>query len=304
MELSYSSFSDYLTKQIIMLKNILKLTLIGLFLVSCSDTDEQVADLTQEETIIVNDENLIKLGLKITADKTQGNIFESFQFKLNQNNQSSYFGNLDEHLDSLVFKMSDNQTTKKLFQKLENGNMVFSTFNHNFYFPGQYNASILGYKKDKIIYKDQIIINITDKNDFLAVNWSNFLASNNSIGYSNSLMKNNLLFYSSFEDNHPYVLVMNMWDNISNYTSDQVNQKDKDYLYNYLLKFYSVPQYSDTNTTDLKNVYLQNFKKKINNDVPVNIWITTKNKIALMREYSKTNPAQFYGYRIIAESNN
>lgn len=286
-----------------MLKNILKLSVFGFVLLSCSGTDEQIDDLNQEETI-VNDENLTKLGIKITADKAHGKIFESFQFKLNQNNQSAYFGELEYHLDSLVFKMSDSQLTKKLFQKLENGNVGVTTFNHHFYFPGEYSAVILGYKKDKVIYKDQITLNVTDKNDFLTVNWSNFQPSGNSIGYTNALLKNNLSFYSAFEGNYPYVLVRNLWNNSSNHSSDEINQMDRDFLYKYLLKLYAAPQYSESNTANLKNVYLQNFKKSINNDIPINIWVTSKNKIALMKEYSKNNPDQFYGYGIIAEPNN
>lgn len=286
-----------------MLKTILTISVFGFFLLSCSGTDEQIAGLNQEETII-NDENLTKLGIKLTVDKAQGNIFESFQFKLDQKNQSSYFGELEYHLDSLVFKLSDSQITKKLFQKLENGNLGITTFNHHFYFPGEYSASILGYKKNKVIYKDQITIYVTDKYDFLTTNWSNFQTSGNSIGYTNALLKNNLSFYSAFEGNYPYVSVMNLWNDYSNISSDQIKQKDREYLYNYLVKFYSAPQYSESNTANLKDKYLQNFKKLINNDIPVNIWITSKNRIALMKEYSKTNSAQFYGYRIIAEPNN
>lgn len=286
-----------------MLKNILKVSVFGFVLLSCSGTDELIDDLNKEE-IIVNDENLTKLGIKITADKSQGNIFESFQFKLDQNSQSTYFGELEYHLDSLVFKMSDSHVTKKLFQKLENGNVGVTTFNHHFYFPGEYSAGILGYKKGKVIYKDQITLKVTDKNDFLNINWNNFQASGNSVGYINALLKNNLSVYSAFEGNYPYIFVRNSWNNSSNFSSDQINQMDRDFLYNYLFKLYAAPQYSESNTANLKNVYLENFKKSINNDIPVSIWISPKNKIALMKEYSKNNPAQFYGYRILAEPNN
>lgn len=287
-----------------MLKNICKLSLIGLFLISCSTADEQIEDLISAEPTIINDENLTKLGLKISTDKNEGNIFETFQFKLNQNNQSFYFGILEDHLDSLVFKMSDSQTTKKLFEKSESGNSGVTSFNHNFYYPGNYSASILGYKNSKVIYKDQVSIKVTDKNDFLTVNWNNFAQSNHSIGYQNSLLKNSLSLYSAFENGYAYVMVGNMWNSTSNLSQDQINQKDRDYLYNFLVKFYAAPQYSEVIAGDLKSVYLQNFKKAINNDIPVNIWITAKNRIALMKEYSKTNSAQFYGYRIIAEPNN
>ena len=287
-----------------MFKIVLRLSFLAFVIVSCSDSEDEFQNNNITDSAFINDENLTKLGLKITANKSEGNIFEKFQFKLNQNNQSSYFGDLENHLDSLVFKMSDSKITKKLFQKLPNGYTGTSSFTHNFYFPGEYSANIIGYKKDKIVYKDQIHIIVNDHNDFLAVNWNNFQTSDVSIGYSNLLSENTLAFYSSFDGNHPYVAVTNIWENISDYTSEEISIKDRNYFYNYLLKLYSTPQYSEANTPNMKSIYLQHFKKTINNDIPVNIWITAKNEIALMKEYSKTDPTQFYGYRIIAEPRN
>ncbi|MEA1849258.1 hypothetical protein U9K52_10065 [Chryseobacterium sp. MHB01] len=87
------------------------------------------------------------------------------------------------------------------------------------------------------------------------------------------------------------------------YTDTQIKQMDKEYLYNYLAKYYSAPTYSEGNT-DMKDRYTQNFKKSIKNDIPVHIWITTKSKIALMKQYSSTDPSLFIGYIVIAEPNN
>ncbi len=285
-----------------MYKNFLKLSIIGLFMISCSDTEELISDINQNETTFVNDKALTDLGLKISVDKTQGNVFETFNFQLKQKNDSWYFGNLDEHLDSLVFKMAETKETIKIFEKKPSGLALTSKFNHNFYFPGDYNAGILGYKNGKIIYKEQVGLKVKDEKDFLAVNWNNFSESQ-SLAYSNYFQLNTISFSLQFENGHPYVILSNWWENSDNY-SDQIHQKNRDYLYNYLLKYYSVPQYSENNTTDLKNIYLQNFKKTINNDIPVYIWITAKNKIALMKEYSKNTPSQFLGYRIIAEPKN
>lgn len=285
-----------------MLKNFLKISLLGLFLISCSDTDEQIADLTPTETPIVNDPALTSMEIKLSVNKTEGNIFDSFIFKLEQKNQSGYFGDLDQHLDSLVFKVSDVKATKRLFEKIDNGNTGTTQFSHNFYLPGNYNASILGYKSGKIIYKDDINLKVSDTKDFLVTNWDNF-SVNTPTGYYNALGKNSLVFYNNLENGHPYISVTNSWDNMNAYTADQIKNMDKDYLYNYFVKVYSVPQYSETNTPNMKDIYVQNFKKSLKNDVPVNIWITPKNKIALMKEYSSNNPSQFYGYRIIAEPN-
>jgi len=285
-----------------MFKNILKISLIGLFLISCSETDEQIADLTPAETPIVNDPALTNMGIKLSVDKTGGDIFDSFIFKLEQKNQSIYFGDLDQHLDSLVFKVSEIKGTKRLFEKIESGNLGITKFNHNFYLPGNYTASILGYKSGKIIYKDDIGLKVSDTKDFLVTNWDNF-SVNTPTGYYNALGKNSMVLYNKLENGHPYISVTNSWDNINAYTPDQIKSMDKDFLYNYFVKLYSAPQYSETNTPDLKDIYLQNFKKSIQNDIPVSIWITPKNKIALMKEYSANNPSQFYGYRIISEPN-
>lgn len=286
-----------------MYKKILMLSVAGLLLFSCSDTE--ITDTNPTETQIKNDPNLTELGLKITADKSSANIFEGVIFKLTQKNQSTYFGALADYLDVLVFRISDTEGEKVIFKKLQNGNSGTISFNHNFYYPGNYTATIEGFKDGKKIYTDQTSVNVSDNNDFLAVNWNGFTATGTSIGYYNSMQENTLGFFNGFENQHPYVIVTNIWDNMQSYSDSQIKQMDKEYLYNYLVKYYSAPTYSEGNgNTDLKNIYTQNFKKSIKNDVPVNIWITAKNRIALMKQYSATDPSLFVGYIVTAEPNN
>lgn len=284
-----------------MYKKFLTLSVLGLLLFSCSETE--IMDTEPTEVQIKNDANLTELGLKITVDKSDVNTFESVIFKLSQKNQSIYFGALSDYLDVLIFKISNTEGEKVMFQKLQNGNSGTISFNHNFYYPGNYTAIIEGYKDGKKIYTDQTSVNVSDTNDFLAVNWNSFTATDTSIGYFNVLQKNTLGFFNGFENQNPYVTLTNMWDNVSNYSDAQIKQMDREYFYNYLVKYYSNPTYSE-GTTDLKNVYIQNFKKTIKNDIPVNIWITTKNKIALMKQYSATDPSLFLGYIVTAEPNN
>ncbi|WP_066435828.1 hypothetical protein [Chryseobacterium sp. CCH4-E10] len=284
-------------------KKILALSVAGLLLFSCSETE--IIDTNPTETQIKNDPNLTDLGLKITADKSSANIFEGVIFKLTQKNQSIYFGALANYLDVIVFRISNTEGENVIFQKLPNGNSATISFNHNFYYPGNYTAIIEGFKNGKKIYSDQTSINVSDNNDFLAVNWNGFTSTGTSVGYTNTLQKNTLVFYNGFEDQHPFVTVTNMWDNMQSYSDSQIKQMDKEYLYNYLVKYYSNPTYSEGNgNTDLKSIYTQNFKKSIKNDIPVNIWITAKNKIALMKQHSATDPSSFYGYIITAEPNN
>lgn len=292
----YSNISE-------MHKKILALSVAGLLLFSCSETE--IIDTNPTETQIKNDPNLTDLGLKITADKSSANIFEGVIFKLTQKNQSIYFGALANYLDVIVFRISNTEGENVIFQKLPNGNSATISFNHNFYYPGNYTAIIEGFKNGKKIYSDQTSINVSDNNDFLAVNWNGFTSTGTSVGYTNTLQKNTLVFYNGFEDQHPFVTVTNMWDNMQSYSDSQIKQMDKEYLYNYLVKYYSNPTYSEGNgNTDLKSIYTQNFKKSIKNDIPVNIWITAKNKIALMKQHSATDPSSFYGYIITAEPNN
>ncbi|AZA57573.1 hypothetical protein [Chryseobacterium shandongense] len=284
-------------------KKILALSVAGLLLFSCSETE--IIDTNPTETQIKNDPNLTDLGLKITADKSSANIFEGVIFKLTQKNQSIYFGALANYLDVIVFRISNTEGEKVIFQKLPNGNSATISFNHNFYYPGNYTAIIEGFKDGKKIYSDQTSVNVSDNNDFLAVNWNGFISTGPSVGYTNTLQKNTLVFYNGFEDQHPFVTVTNMWDTMQSYSDSQIKQMDKEYLYNYLVKYYSNPTYSEGNgNTDLKSIYTQNFKKSIKNDIPVNIWITAKNKIALMKQHSATDPSSFYGYIITAEPNN
>lgn len=284
-----------------MYKKILALSVAGLLLFSCSDTE--MADSNPTETQIKNDPALTSLGLKITADKSGVNIFENIDFKLSQKNQSTYFGILADYLDVLTFKISNTEGEKIIFDKTQNGNSVTTSFNYHFYYPGNYTVSIEGFKEGKKIYTDQTSVNVTDNNDFLAVNWNGFTATDMATGYNNILQNNTLGFFNGFENQHPYVLVTNIWDNMYSYSDTQIKQMDKEYLYNYLAKYYSAPTYSEGNT-DMKDRYTQNFKKSIKNDIPVNMWITTKSKIALMKHYSSTDSSLFIGYIVIAEPNN
>lgn len=287
-----------------MYKKIFTLSLAGLLLFSCSETE--IMDTNpQEEAQIKNDPNLTDLGLKITADKSIANIFEGVIFKLTQKNQSTYFGALADYLDILVFKISNTEGEKVIFQKFPNGNSGTISFNHNFYYPGNYTVTIEGFKDGKKIYTDQTFVNVSDNNDFLSVNWNGFTSTNAGVGYVNVLQNNTLSFNNRFENQHPYVIVRNMWDNMYSYSDSQIKDMDKEYLYNYLVKYYSTPTYSTGNgNIDLKSIYTQNFKKSIKNDNPANIWITPKNKIALMKEYDSNDSSLFVGYHVIAEPNN
>lgn len=298
----YSNISEF--NQNKMLKNILKISLLGFFLISCTETDEQIENLVSTDNPIVNNPDIEKLNLKFSVDKNEGNIFDPFNFKLEQDNQSFYLGNLSPYLDSLVLKVSDIKETKKLFERHENGISGTTKFLHHFSLPGIYNADILGYKNGKITYKDGLKVSINNDKDFLTTNWNNFTTTPHSVGYFDILTQSYLAFYNGFEDSNPFILIHVSRNNYNDYTADQIKQLDRDFLYNYFVKFYSTPQFTEDNTSNLKDIYAQNFKKSLKNDIPVSIWITNKNKIALMKEYSATNSSQFYGYRIIAEPNN
>lgn len=285
-----------------MIKKILTASLLGLLTVSCStDSENMIEEPVSQPQPVVNNANIAEIGLKLSVDKTQGNIFESFTFKLEQNNQSVYFGNLSQYLDRLVFKISDTEGQKMMFEKSENGNEGTIQFNHNFYYPGSYTASIEGYKDGKMIFVDKKAITVSDKKDFLAINWNNFSATPNSIGYFNAVSENSLSFFNGFDQMNPYVIMSNSWNTLDPNSTTDIAQKDKEFFYNYLVKYYAAPTYSENNTADLKNIYLQHFKKAIKNDVPVHIWLTSKNNIALIKSFSETNPSVFYGYRVIAE---
>lgn len=285
-----------------MIKKILTASLLGLLTVSCStDMENMIEEPASQPQPVINNANIAEIGLRLSVDKTQGNIFEGFIFKLEQNNQSVYFGNLTSYLDLLVFKISDTEGQKIMFEKHENGNQGTIQFNHNFYYPGNYTASIEGYKNGKIIFTDKKDVTISDTRDFLAVNWNNFTATANSIGYFNAVSDNRIAFFNGFDQMNPYVVMSNSWNSLNPNSTTEIAQKDKEFLYNYLVKYYSAPAYSENGTADLKTVYQQHFKKAIKNDVPVNIWLTSKNNIALIKNFSETDPSVFYGYRVVAE---
>ena len=276
-----------------MTKIVLYSLLVVAIMTSCSARNE---DLDLETTTPI-----VKYDLKIESNKTEGNIFEPFVLKMTSKMDNTDLINyMRKNFDSIVLRISDTEGSRKIFEKKDENNISYDLFwSHNFYLPGKYQLKMYGYKNSKVLFEDIKDVQVSNVNDFLNVNWNNFNLDNYATGFVTSSELNSLALTNGYENNVPYVTVTNFWENV-NYNDAGI--KDLNYFTSYLTKLYGPPLYSSANNPDIIQIYSDNFSKKLLNDKPVLIWVTEKNKIALINRFTKKPPVKDDGYKVIAEA--
>lgn len=276
-----------------MTKIVLYSLLVVAIMTSCSARNEDV-DLETTTPIV-------KYDLKIESNKTEGNIFEPFVLKMTSKmDNTDLIKYMRKNFDSIVLRISDTEGSRKIFEKKDENNLSYDLFwSHNFYLPSKYQLKMYGYKNSKVLFEDIKDVQVSNVNDFLNVNWTNFNLDNYATGFVTSSELNSLALTNGYENNVPYVTVTNFWENV-NYNDAGI--KDLNYFTSYLTKLYGPPLYSSANNPDIIQIYSDNFSKKLLNDKPVLIWVTEKNKIALINRFTKKPPVKDDGYKVIAEA--
>ncbi|MBI6116515.1 hypothetical protein [Salegentibacter maritimus] len=249
-------------------------SLLILLVISCTK---------EEETDDLNN----KFDFKFTANMTKGNILDLFTFEIIPVS-SKEVTKLDfsRKYDSIIFKVEGLYGSFTVFEK----NSLSYKWSHSFYLPKQYDATLIGYKQGSIITEKAIPIEVKNEKDFLNVNWNSFSQVSNT-GYINLLSNNTLGIFQKLEDSLPLVVLNNYWENIDYY--DLVNKKlieneKETYLYKYMVELYASPQYSYSETQDLKQIYKKHFTVPLEDKKPQHIWLTAKNKIVLFKDEVET----------------
>lgn len=237
----------------------------------------------------------------LAAEKTQGNIFDLMVFYLyNEGSQSSYFNDLSAVCDSVVWTVDGIKGSFRVFEYKKGDGIVEShlsrKWSHCFMYPGEYKNHLTVWKGNKIIFRHQLDITISDNKDFLKYNWSEITKNSQSWeGYTDELHSSpNLITTYGLNGIIPFVEVR-----LFNSEIYQSNQP----LYDYFSKLYSAPTYEDqTEKHKMWKLYDDLFseQKKYPNAYPVAIWVTKRaNIILLLMDESMDNP----GYVIYAEPN-
>ncbi|WP_413533524.1 hypothetical protein [Empedobacter brevis] len=271
--------------------NYIKLTLCLFSLtaiISCTDDSIDDTDNIIEEK---------QPNLKLKVDKNENNILEMVIFTPSYDPKYPQ-GYYPEIFDSIVFKTSEGNNTEKIADYTGPGLTSTTLWGHHFYTTGEKVATLIGYKNNKIIIEDKLTINITNSKDFLNTNWNQFEISEQNSGYINHATSNTLALYNTIKNDTPNILLSNSWDDLDNNNSDYEiisAEKNFKYLSNYITELYGEPKYTIENDPNIKSIFSKRFKSAISDKNPIKIWITNKNKIALIKKNMD--------YYILAEEN-
>lgn len=265
--------------------------LLTFFVLSCSKEEADMDGSQNKET----ENKEIKIILE--AETSSQNIFAPIVFY-----QSFDFGKdapcLSEVYDSIVWKSSHSPNSFKVFSHSNYARYVETTFfkwAHVYYSPGTYKTYLLGYKNNEIIYSsDTISIDITNKKDFLAFNWKDVTDSDFTTGYANNLDGYYLSTQTHIHQGVPSVMLYAKNEKYEKGGS----MKSKQILYNYINSFFSLPNYTATSDESLRKEFSTIFSFQEKNAIPLNIWLTPKAKIVLLRKDFKGLESE---YKIYAE---
>ena len=238
-----------------------------------------------------------EIKIILEAETSSQNIFAPIVFY-----QSFDFGKdapcLSEVYDSIVWKSSHSPNSFKVFSHSNYARYVETTFfkwAHVYYSPGTYKTYLLGYKNNEIIYSsDTISIDITNKKDFLAFNWKDVTDSDFTTGYANNLDGYYLSTQTHIHQGVPSVMLYAKNEKYEKGGS----MKSKQILYNYINSFFSLPNYTATSDESLRKEFSTIFSFQEKNAIPLNIWLTSKAKIVLLRKDFKGLESE---YKIYAE---
>lgn len=154
---------------------------------------------------------------------------------------------------------------------------------HTFISIGAHEAKLIGYKNGNKKTLDTVTFSVTNPNDFFNIDWSETETKSNS--YTNTI--NNFVLnvsskYAGSGINRKKVAGASYsWRYKHIPYTQQEFEKGRDVLYNAMVKLYGEPTY--TKQDDLVTLFNDSFVEKIDelDDIEC-IWITQKNKIALL----------------------
>jgi len=273
----------------------LSILLLSLIFVSCSSEDDDTNPGTDPG-------NTERMEVEIVASKTRLRLFEPTEIAITNSQQYWYY-------DSIVWSIPE------IFKDVSGGNHFLHWFTQSFYLPGEYTASLAGYKDGKISSTDTVRITVQDNGDFLGLNWNdlttyepfNFLKYNtrNEIEYSIDMSIN--------KEPVEYVKLKYQFGN--NYSNEEewkeLHKNSKKKYYDYIVSFYGEPIFyytnSDIRESDLIEEYNERFSIGLNEIdtyteyVPVAIWETSATYICLIGSIKSGMETEINYFKVIAQ---
>ena len=244
------------------------------FVVNGVKTEDNRITLVKEAVLPPSEPKFPTLEIKGASLNTHtANIFEPVHFYLEGDDYMNW--SLSQLCDSLVFSVMGEDGSRKVYYDEKGHSELIVGWDHYFYLPKGCICSIQAYKDNDVIYTDAIEVNLTNDRDFLMYDWDDISdAAIGTVPYNNFIIPELcLISRTGFVGEVPYAIVtMDKGMNVEGV---------KAWLYDYVVKLYKEPLYSESE--EVKAKYNELFASADVKDTPLYIWQDSKSVVALIQ---------------------
>ena len=244
------------------------------FVVNGVKTEDNRITLVKEAVLPPSEPKFPTLEIKGASLNTHtANIFEPVHFYLEGDDYMNW--SLSQLCDSLVFSVMGEDGSRKVYYDEKGHSELIVGWDHYFYLPQGCLCRIQAYKNNEVIYTDAIEVNLTNDNDFLMYDWDDISdAAIGTVPYNNFIIPELcLISRTGFVGEVPYAIVtMDKGMNVEGV---------KAWLYDYVVKLYKEPLYSESE--EVKAKYNELFASADVKDTPLYIWQDSKSVVALIQ---------------------
>ena len=244
------------------------------FMVNGVKTEDNRITLVKEAVLPPSEPKFPTLEIKGASLNTHtANIFEPVHFYLEGDDYMNW--SLSQLCDSLVFSVMGENESRKVYYDEKGHSELIVGWDHYFYLPKGCICSIQAYKDNDVIYTDAIEVNLTNDRDFLMYDWDDISdAAIGTVPYNNFIIPELcLISRTGFVGEVPYAIVtMDKGMNVEGV---------KAWLYDYVVKLYKEPLYSESE--EVKAKYNELFASADVKDTPLYIWKDSKSVVALIQ---------------------
>ena len=244
------------------------------FVVNGVKTEDNRITLVKEAVLPPSEPKFPTLEIKGASLNTHtANIFEPVHFYLEGDDYMNW--SLSQLCDSLVFSVMGENESRKVYYDEKGHSELIVGWDHYFYLPKGCICSIQAYKDNDVIYTDAIEVNLTNDRDFLMYDWDDISdAAIGTVPYNNFIIPELcLISRTGFVGEVPYAIVtMDKGMNVEGV---------KAWLYDYVVKLYKEPLYSESE--EVKAKYNELFASADVKDTPLYIWQDSKSVVALIQ---------------------
>lgn len=248
-------------------------------------SEEEIDDSSIDEAVI---------PVVMHMESNQANIYEMLMIDIIENPSSAP---KISDLDSIIWTVEGEKGNVDIMSRSEGSLNYTIQWGHYFYQPGTFMTYLHAYKEGEIVGIDSAEVTLTNRNDFLSINWYDDLKNTITEGYSNAGLKG--YHFSILRKGKEKITSASVFVRFdSKLQSRNDAETTHEILYNYFTKLYGSPNYS-SESNEIGNIYTQYFDTKLADGHPVTLWLTPKTNLAIIRTQVKAGGR--YEYSVLAE---